>query len=89
MLEFSVPSRALPRAAWEAYVRLGLPLAGRAVSPGWADVGDFLGPSIREFGNRWPPERLRGLWEGAGIDDVRARLLSLGGGIVLWGTRAG
>ncbi len=89
MLEFSVPSRALPRAAWEAYVRLGLPLAGRAVSPGWADVGDFLGPSIREFGSRWPPERLRGLWEGAGIDDVRARLLSLGGGIVLWGTRAG
>jgi demethylmenaquinone methyltransferase/2-methoxy-6-polyprenyl-1,4-benzoquinol methylase len=89
MLEFSVPSRALPRAAWEGYVRLGLPLAGRAVSPGWADVGDFLGPSIREFGRRWPPERLRGLWEGAGIDDVRARLLSLGGGIVLWGTRAG
>lgn len=89
MLEFSVPSRALPRAAWESYVRLGLPLAGRAVSPGWADVGDFLGPSIREFGRRWPPERLRGLWEGAGIDDVRARLLSLGGGIVLWGTRAG
>jgi demethylmenaquinone methyltransferase/2-methoxy-6-polyprenyl-1,4-benzoquinol methylase len=89
MLEFSVPSRALPRAAWEAYVRLGLPLAGRAVSPGWADVGVFLGPSIREFGSRWPPERLRGLWEGAGIDDVRARLLSLGGGIVLWGTRAG
>jgi demethylmenaquinone methyltransferase / 2-methoxy-6-polyprenyl-1,4-benzoquinol methylase len=87
MLEFSVPSRLLPRAAWKAYVGAGLPLAGRAVSPGWAEVGDFLGPSIREFWRRWPPDRLRGVWEGAGIEDVRARLLSLGGGIVMWGTR--
>ncbi|MGH3012728.1 MAG: class I SAM-dependent methyltransferase, partial [Gaiellaceae bacterium] len=89
MLEFSVPSRMLPRAAWEAYVRGGLPLAGRAVSPGWAEVGDFLGPSIRTFWRRWPPDRLRGMWEGAGIADVQARLLSLGGGVVMWGTRAG
>jgi demethylmenaquinone methyltransferase / 2-methoxy-6-polyprenyl-1,4-benzoquinol methylase len=89
MLEFSVPPRLLPRAAWEAYVRAGLPLAGRAVSPGWAEVGDFLGPSIRAFWRRWPPERLRGMWEGAGIADVRARLFSLGGGVVMWGSRAG
>ena len=89
MLEFFVPPRAVPRAAWEAYVRVGLPLAGRLVSPGWADVGDFLGPSIRGFWERWPPDRLRGVWEGAGIRDVQARLLSLGGGVVMWGTRAG
>ena len=76
MLEFFVPARALPRAAWEAYVRLGLPLAGRLVSPGWADVGGFLGPSIRAFWERWPPDRLRGVWEGAGLRDVQARLLS-------------
>jgi demethylmenaquinone methyltransferase/2-methoxy-6-polyprenyl-1,4-benzoquinol methylase len=88
MLEFSVPSRLLPRAAWKAYVGAGLPLAGRAVSPGWAEAGDFLGPSIREFWRRWPPDRLRGVWEGAGIEDVRARLLSLGGGVVMWGCRA-
>jgi demethylmenaquinone methyltransferase / 2-methoxy-6-polyprenyl-1,4-benzoquinol methylase len=87
MLEFSVPSRRLPRAAWKAYVNAGLPLAGRAVSPGWAEVGDFLGPSIREFWRRWPPDRLRGVWEGAGIADVRARLLSFGGGVVMWGSR--
>jgi len=87
MLEFSVPSRPLPRAAWESYVRLGLPLAGRAVSPGWAEVGGFLGPSVRSFWGRWPPERLRGVWEGAGIDQVQARLLGLGGGIVMWGRR--
>jgi demethylmenaquinone methyltransferase/2-methoxy-6-polyprenyl-1,4-benzoquinol methylase len=88
MLEFSVPSRLLPRAAWKAYVGAGLPLAGRAVSPGWAEAGDFLGRSIREFWRRWPPDRLRGVWEGAGIEDVRARLLSLGGGVVMWGCRA-
>ncbi len=88
MLEFAVPPRPLPRAAWEAYVRAGLPLAGRAVSPGWADVGSFLGPSIRSFWDRWPPERLRGVWEGAGIQEIQARLLSLGGGIVMWGERA-
>jgi demethylmenaquinone methyltransferase / 2-methoxy-6-polyprenyl-1,4-benzoquinol methylase len=87
MLEFAVPSRTLPRAAWEAYVRAGLPLAGRAVSSGWADVGGFLGPSIRDFWRRFPPDRLRGIWEGAGIDGVQARLLSVGGGVVMWGAR--
>jgi demethylmenaquinone methyltransferase/2-methoxy-6-polyprenyl-1,4-benzoquinol methylase len=87
MLEFAVPSRTLPRGAWEAYTRLGLPVAGRAVSAGWADVGAFLGPSIREFWARYPADRLRGIWEGAGITDVQARLLSLGGGMVMWGTR--
>ena len=87
MLEFSVPSRPLPRLAWEAYVRLGLPAAGRIVSPGWAEVGGFLGPSIRNFWQEFPLERLRGIWEGAGIGEVDARLLSLGGGLVVWGTR--
>ena len=77
----------LPRAAWEAYVRAGLPLAGRAVSPGWAEVGGFLGPSIRDFWDAGRRERLRGVWDDAGIEDVQARLLSLGGGIVMWGAR--
>jgi demethylmenaquinone methyltransferase / 2-methoxy-6-polyprenyl-1,4-benzoquinol methylase len=89
MLEFAVPPRPLPRAAWEAWVRAGLPLAGRAVSPGWGEVGGFLGPSIRAFWRAWPPDRLRGVWEGAGIGGVQARLLSLGGGVVMWGSRAG
>jgi demethylmenaquinone methyltransferase/2-methoxy-6-polyprenyl-1,4-benzoquinol methylase len=88
-LEFGVPPRLLPRAAWELYVRVGLPLAGRAVSPGWHEVGRFLGPSIRSFYERLPLDRLLGLWADAGIEDVRARRLSLGGGIVIWGRRAG
>jgi len=87
MLEFGVPTRALPRVAWEAYVRAGLPLAGRVVSPGWSEVGAFLGPSIRDFWRRLPPERLREIWREAAIVGVRGRAFSLGGGVVVWGTR--
>jgi demethylmenaquinone methyltransferase/2-methoxy-6-polyprenyl-1,4-benzoquinol methylase len=86
-LEFAVP-RGLWRPLWELYVRIGLPGAGRAISRGWGDVGDFLGPSIRDFYDRYPEERLLELWRDAGIRDVQARRLSLGGGIVTWGHRA-
>jgi demethylmenaquinone methyltransferase/2-methoxy-6-polyprenyl-1,4-benzoquinol methylase len=85
-LEFAVP-HGVWRPFWELYVRAGLPAAGRIVSPGWAEVGDFLGPSIRGFYDRYPEERLLDLWWHAGIRDVRARRLSLGGGIVTWGRR--
>jgi demethylmenaquinone methyltransferase / 2-methoxy-6-polyprenyl-1,4-benzoquinol methylase len=88
-LEFGVPPRLLPRAAWELYVRVGLPVAGRVVSPGWHEVGRFLGPSIRGFYDRVPLDELLALWSAAGIEDVRRRRLSLGGGIVIWGRRAG
>jgi demethylmenaquinone methyltransferase/2-methoxy-6-polyprenyl-1,4-benzoquinol methylase len=86
-LEFAVP-RGLWRPLWELYLRVGLPVAGRVISPGWARVGDFLGPSIRRFYERWPEERLLELWRSAGIADVRSRRLSLGGGIVTWGRRS-
>jgi demethylmenaquinone methyltransferase/2-methoxy-6-polyprenyl-1,4-benzoquinol methylase len=86
-LEFGVP-RGIWRPPWEFYVRVGLRLAGRAIGRGWAEVGDFLGPSIRGFYRRWPEERLLELWRDAGIADVQSRRLSLGGGIVVWGRRA-
>ncbi|HWJ44420.1 MAG TPA: class I SAM-dependent methyltransferase, partial [Gaiellaceae bacterium] len=85
-LEFAVP-RGLWRPLWELYVRVGLPGAGRVLRRGWAEVGDFLGPSIRGFYERYPEPRLLELWEDAGIQGVRARRLSLGGGIVTWGRR--
>jgi demethylmenaquinone methyltransferase/2-methoxy-6-polyprenyl-1,4-benzoquinol methylase len=87
-LEFGVPANPVARWLWRAYVRAGLPLAGRLISAGWAEVGSFLGPSIEDLGQRLPLPRLLELWAAAGIDDVRARPLSLGGGIVLWGRRA-
>jgi len=85
-LEFGVPPLPLARAAWQLYVRVGLPLAGRLISPGWASVGDFLGPSIEELWERVPPARMLDLWREAGIGDVQARRMSMGGGVVIWGT---
>lgn len=85
-VEFCMP-RGLWRPLWNVYVGIGLPAAGRLVSRGWLDVGRFLGPSIREFYERWPLERQLDLWHDAGLVDVRARRMSLGGGVVIWGRR--
>jgi demethylmenaquinone methyltransferase / 2-methoxy-6-polyprenyl-1,4-benzoquinol methylase len=85
-LEFCVP-RGAWRPLWDLYVNVGLPIAGRVISPGWHEVGTFLGPSIRGFYERLPLERQLGLWREAGVLDVRARRMSLGGGVVIWGAR--
>jgi demethylmenaquinone methyltransferase/2-methoxy-6-polyprenyl-1,4-benzoquinol methylase len=82
MLEFGLP-RGIWRPLWELYVRVGLPAAGAVVSPGWRDVGVFLGPSIRGFHETWSVDDV---WRDAGITDVHARRMSLGGGVVVWGT---
>jgi demethylmenaquinone methyltransferase / 2-methoxy-6-polyprenyl-1,4-benzoquinol methylase len=86
MLEFLVP-RPPWRAPWDLYVDRVLPLAGGAFGTEWAEVGRFLGPSIRDFWARVPLEALLGLWREAGIAEPRRRVLSLGGGIVVWGQR--
>jgi demethylmenaquinone methyltransferase/2-methoxy-6-polyprenyl-1,4-benzoquinol methylase len=88
LLDFGVPPGAATRALWNLYVDVGLPTLGRAISPGWHEVGRFLGSSIREFDDRWPVPRLLDAFREAGFDDVRARRLSLGGCTVLWGRRA-
>jgi demethylmenaquinone methyltransferase / 2-methoxy-6-polyprenyl-1,4-benzoquinol methylase len=85
-LEFGLPS-GLARPAWELYVRAGLPLAGRVLRHGWAEVGEFLGDSIREYWEHYPLERQLDLWSAAGIAEISVRKLSLGGGVVMWGTR--
>ena len=87
ILEFALP-RGAWRPLWELYVRVGLPAAGAAIAPGWREVGSFLGPSIRDFGARWPEPTLLDAWRAAGLDDVQARRLSVGGGVVVWGRRA-
>jgi demethylmenaquinone methyltransferase/2-methoxy-6-polyprenyl-1,4-benzoquinol methylase len=85
-LEFGVP-RGIWRPLWELWVRVGLPAAGAAIRGGWREVGSFLGPSIRGHYDEWPLPRLLDAWRAAGIDDVRARRLSVGGGIVTWGRK--
>jgi demethylmenaquinone methyltransferase / 2-methoxy-6-polyprenyl-1,4-benzoquinol methylase len=83
-LEFGVPPSPVPRVLWELYVRVGLPVLGRAISPGWHEVGRVLGPTIRALPS---PQQLAELWREAGIDDVGVRRLSFGGGVVMWGRR--
>lgn len=85
MLEFFLPRPWRP--AWDLYVDRILPAAGRLFGPEWEEVGRFLGPSIRGLWARVPLERMLRVWRAAGIADVRFRVLSLGGGIVVWGRR--
>jgi demethylmenaquinone methyltransferase/2-methoxy-6-polyprenyl-1,4-benzoquinol methylase len=85
-LEFGVPGNPV-RPLWELYVRTVLPLAGHALRHGWDEVGSFLGGSIREFWARYPLERQLELWRDAHLEDVHVRALSLGAGVVIWGTK--
>jgi demethylmenaquinone methyltransferase/2-methoxy-6-polyprenyl-1,4-benzoquinol methylase len=84
-LEFGLPAGPW-RPLWELHVRAALPAAGAVIGNGWREVGSFLGPSIRDWHARWPLERQLAAWSEAGIGDVQARRLSVGGGIVTWGT---
>jgi demethylmenaquinone methyltransferase/2-methoxy-6-polyprenyl-1,4-benzoquinol methylase len=86
-LEFGVPA-GLAHPLWEAYVRGVLPVAGRLLRQGWAEVGDFLGGSIRAFWAEYPIERQLALWRAAGVAHLEVRRLSLGGGVVIWGRKA-
>jgi demethylmenaquinone methyltransferase/2-methoxy-6-polyprenyl-1,4-benzoquinol methylase len=87
LFDFYVPPAPLPREAWNLYVDVGLPTLGRAISPGWHEVGRFLGQSIRRFAAKWPPDKLLAAFHEAGFEDPRARRLSLGGCLVIWGTK--
>jgi demethylmenaquinone methyltransferase/2-methoxy-6-polyprenyl-1,4-benzoquinol methylase len=85
-LEFGLPT-GVWRPLWELWVRVGLPGAGRLIGDGWDEVGDFLGPSIREHYRQWPLPRLLQAWRDAGVEDVQAKRLSVGGGVVTWGRK--
>jgi demethylmenaquinone methyltransferase/2-methoxy-6-polyprenyl-1,4-benzoquinol methylase len=75
------------RPLWQPHVRAVLPGAGLAIDSGWREVGAFLGPSIRGYWAAWPLERQLSAWRDAGLEDVEARSLSVGGGIVTWGRK--
>lgn len=85
-LEFMLPPNPLARALWRVYTRAFMPVLGRMISRDWYEVGRFLGPSISDLYARLPLDRQLELWRAAGIEDVRARVMSFGGGVVIWGT---
>jgi demethylmenaquinone methyltransferase/2-methoxy-6-polyprenyl-1,4-benzoquinol methylase len=85
-LEFAVPTNSWFRAGWLAYTRGVLPLAGLLTGGReWYQVGRFLGPSISSFYRRHPVTWLEDAWRAAGLEAVRTRPMSLGGGLVMWG----
>ncbi|HEV7586236.1 MAG TPA: class I SAM-dependent methyltransferase [Solirubrobacteraceae bacterium] len=87
-LEFGVPPWWPARLAWRLYTAVGLPLLGGLVSRQWREVGTFLGPSIRDFYERHPLEQIVGYWQQAGLEEIRIRRMSLGGGIVISARRS-
>lgn len=86
-LEFHVPGNRAWRACWYLYTRAVMPAIGRLVSRAWYEAGRFLGPSISDFYRRHPLHEQLTMWRVAGIEGVRARVMSLGGGVVIWGTK--
>lgn len=89
-LEFYVPPEPLWRLAWHGYTRLVLPVGGLlAGGRQWYEVGRFLGPSISGHYRKFPLDWTVRAWQRAGLTDVGYAVMSLGGGLVMWGTRAG
>jgi demethylmenaquinone methyltransferase/2-methoxy-6-polyprenyl-1,4-benzoquinol methylase len=86
-LEFGVPASPFTLALWRVYTRLVMPVAGSLISRKWRDVNAFLGPSIERFYRAHPQRDVERYWREAGLADVRSRRMSLGGGIVMSGTK--
>jgi len=86
-LEFGVPKALWVRALWEIYNRVVMPVMTIPVSRGWHRVGCFLGPSISDFCQRYPVDRLAAIWCDNGIPLVETRRLLQGAAIVMWGTK--
>jgi demethylmenaquinone methyltransferase/2-methoxy-6-polyprenyl-1,4-benzoquinol methylase len=89
-LEFLLPQSRFWRFWWWGYTRLVLP-AGGWLSGGkaWFEVGRFLGPNISAHYRRYPVDWTIDAWRRAGFVDVGVRRMSLGGGLIMWGRRAG
>ena len=87
-LDFHVPRNVVWRTTWRAYTRALMPAAGRLLGgKAWWNAGRFLGPNIETFYRRWPDYRLFEAWREAGMVDVQNRVMSLGGGLVMWGRK--
>jgi demethylmenaquinone methyltransferase / 2-methoxy-6-polyprenyl-1,4-benzoquinol methylase len=75
--------------AWWCYTRLALPvLGGITGGRAWYHVGRFLGPSISAHYRRYPLDAHVAAWRAAGLTDVGVELMSLGGGLVMWGSKS-
>ncbi len=87
-LEFLVPPSRFWRFWWWLYTRLVLPIGG-CITGGreWFRVGRFLGPNISQHYRTYSLSWTEAAWREAGFENVGVRVMSLGGGLVMWGTR--
>jgi demethylmenaquinone methyltransferase/2-methoxy-6-polyprenyl-1,4-benzoquinol methylase len=87
-MEFHLPDRAAWHSLWWLYTRFALPLGGLLLGGReWYEVGRFLGPSISGHYRSYPVAWLEDAWRRAGCRGVNTARMSLGGGLVMWGTR--
>jgi len=86
-LEFGIPETFWVRAIWRIYNKVVMPIMTIPVSRGWHRVGCFLGPSISEFCQRCPVDRIAAIWRENGIPLVETKPLLKGVAIVMWGTK--
>jgi demethylmenaquinone methyltransferase/2-methoxy-6-polyprenyl-1,4-benzoquinol methylase len=86
-LEFHVPPHPFWRFWWWLYTRTVLPAAGGLAGRSWFEVGRFLGPSISGHYRRYPLQWTVEAWRQAGFTDVGVQVMSLGGGLVMWGRK--
>ena len=84
-LEFAVPGNRFWWAWWWLYTRAVLPVAGYVTGGReWGRVGRFLGPNISAHYQRFSVPWTVAAWRDAGLVDVEARSMSVGGGLVMW-----
>ncbi len=87
-LDFFVPPSLLWRMSWRVFTRALMPSAGFVLAgSAWWRTGRFLGPNIEAFYRRWPIDHLSRAWHDAGMVDVEDEVMSLGGGLVMWGRK--
>jgi demethylmenaquinone methyltransferase/2-methoxy-6-polyprenyl-1,4-benzoquinol methylase len=88
-LEFFLPPATGWRLFWRIYTAAVLPTLGWLLGgPAWWSVGRFLGPSITRHFRTYSLDWHVCAWERAGLRDVEWRAMSLGGGLVMWGTKS-
>jgi len=88
-LEFFLPPNRFWRVMWWLYTRLVLPVGGLLTGGReWFRVGRFLGPNISGHYRKYPLWWTEDAWREAGFENVGVRVMSLGGGLVMWGTRS-
>ena len=86
-LEFYIPRGPVLYPLWLLHTRVAMPLGTKLISPGWGDVGSFLGRSISTFYRENTLEDLTRMWTRAGIVGVNTEVLSLGGAVVTSGRK--